>query len=140
MSHSSFVSDLPADQGSEAGDEGRAAPRRYGEATRAYAASAAHRSVRDQESDVFRRTNRVLRRARQQGGVAMVKALADDQRLWMATIDLLYDPDNALPADLRASLISVGHVVLRELRADQPDLEFLLAINENIAAGLSERG
>jgi flagellar biosynthesis regulator FlaF len=52
-------------------------------------------------------------------------------------IDLLRDPDNPLPVGLRASLISVGLAVQREMERDQPDVGFLLSVNDNIAAGLS---
>lgn len=110
------------------------------QATNAYAASAAHRSLRDQEADVFRRTNAVLRRAREKGGISRVRALADNQLLWTTVTNLLLDPDNALPAELRASIISVGLAVQREMATNDPDFDFLLEINENIAAGLTGAG
>jgi flagellar protein FlaF len=106
-------------------------------AARAYAAAAAHRSLREQEADVFRRANAALRAAREKGPIPRVRALADNRRLWITVLDLLRDPANALPAGLRASIISVGLAVQRELERDEPDLEFLIAINESIAAGLS---
>ncbi len=109
------------------------------QATNAYAASASHRSLREQEADVFRRTNNVLRRARDQGGIARVRAIADNRLLWSTLMDLLRDPDNALPPALRASIVSVGLTVQREMSAAEPDFEFLLAINQNIADGLSGR-
>ena len=43
-------------------------------------------------------------------------------------------------AELRASIVSVGIAVQREMDADTPDFDFLIAINENIAAGLSATG
>ena len=46
------------------------------------------------------------------------------------------DPLNALPQELRASIVSVGLAVQREMDRDAPDFDFLIAINENIAAGL----
>jgi flagellar biosynthesis regulator FlaF len=106
-------------------------------AARAYAATAAARSHRDQEADLFRRVGLVLRRSRAQGETARVKALADNQRLWTMVLDLLRDPGNALPAPLRGSLISVGLCLQREMQTAEPDLEFLAAVNENIAAGLA---
>ncbi len=51
--------------------------------------------------------------------------------------DLMRDPDNALPEALRASIISVGRSVQREMDGDTPDFDFLISINENIAAGLA---
>ena len=55
----------------------------------------------------------------------------------MTVTDLMRDPGNALPEPLRASIISVGLSVQREMDQDTPDFDFLIAINENIAAGLS---
>ena len=49
----------------------------------------------------------------------------------------LRDPANALPAALRASIVSVGHALQREMRASVPDFAFLIAVNEDITAGLS---
>jgi len=48
------------------------------------------------------------------------------------------DPLNPLPAELRASIVSVGLAVQREMDNDSPDFDFLIEINENIAAGLAE--
>jgi flagellar protein FlaF len=110
------------------------------QASSAYAASAAHRSLRDQEADVFRRTNAVLRRGREKGGIARVRALADNQLLWATVMNLLLDPDNALPPALRAAIVSVGLSVQREMARPAPDFEFLLTINKNMADGLSGAG
>ena len=52
-------------------------------------------------------------------------------------MDLMRDPENALAQSLRASVISVGHTVKREASREAPDLRFLIGINEQIAAGLS---
>jgi flagellar biosynthesis regulator FlaF len=106
-------------------------------AARAYAVAATRRSLREQEADVFRHASAVLRRARTGSAPAQARALADNDRLWTLVLDLVRDPDNALPGPLRAALASVGRVVQRELRADSPDIEFVVAINENIARGLA---
>jgi flagellar biosynthesis regulator FlaF len=108
-----------------------------GHALRAYAATAAARSPRQQEAELFWRANAFLRRAESMPGRARVRALADNRRLWTAVMDLLRDPANALPAPLRASIIAVGMAVQREMDKPNPDLRFLIAINENIAAGLA---
>jgi flagellar protein FlaF len=110
------------------------------QATNAYAASASHRSLREREADVFRRTNAVLRRAREKGGISRVRAIADNRLLWTTLTNLLLDPDNALPAELRASIVSVGIAVQREMASAEPNFDFLLKVNENIAAGLSGTG
>ena len=104
---------------------------------RAYAASAAHRSLREQEADVFRRANAALREGAGTGPLGRVRALADNSRLWTTVLDLLRDPENPLPQALRANIISVGLSVQREMQQDAPNFEFLISINENIAEGLS---
>ncbi len=106
-------------------------------AARAYENASAHRSPREQEADVFRYANGALRSGRNGGPMARVKAIADNRRLWMTVVDLLRDPANALPAELRASVVSVGLAVQREMDGDAPDFEFLIGVNENIAAGLA---
>ncbi len=109
------------------------------QAARAYRAASAHRHPREQEADVFRRVTGALRAA--QGGTSLeqTKALADNTRLWMMVGDLLRDPANALPAPLRASVISVGKALQREMQQPAPDFAFLIAVNEDITAGLSGR-
>lgn len=106
-------------------------------AVRAYAASSAHRSPRDQEADVFRRATAALRRGRDANPVLQVRAIADNTRLWTTVIDLMRDPQNALPEGLRASIVSVGLAVQREMQREVPDFDFLIEVNEDIAAGLS---
>ena len=108
------------------------------QAARAYEAAATHRSQREQEADVFRRATGALKAARDAGPIPRVRAIADNRRLWMTVTDLMRDPLNPLPQDLRASIVSVGLAVQREMDSDTPDFDFLIAINENIAAGLSE--
>ncbi|MFH5924614.1 flagellar biosynthesis regulator FlaF [Roseomonas xinghualingensis] len=106
----------------------------------AYRASRAALPPREQEADVFRRVTGALRGAQGEGaeaGLRAVRALADNRRLWIAVEGLLIDPTNALPVPLRASIISVGRAVLREMEKDEPDLAFLIEVNENMAAGLS---
>jgi flagellar protein FlaF len=107
------------------------------QATRAYTASAAHRSLREQEADVFRRANSALRGGAGSGPLGRVRALADNNRLWTTVLDLLRDPENPMPEALRANIISVGLTVQREMQETSPNFEFLISINENIAAGLS---
>ena len=106
-------------------------------ASRAYAAASANRTVRQQESDVFRLTIARLQAARRDGPLAEVRALADNRRLWMAVSDLMRDSENGLPAELRASIISVGLAVQREMDRDNPDYDFLISVNKNIADGLA---
>lgn len=106
------------------------------QAAYAYEAGAMHRSQRQQEADVFRRAIGALKAAHDGDPIRRVRALADNRRLWMAITDLMRDPGNALPVGLRASIMSVGLTVQREMDRDSPDFGFLIAMNENIAAGL----
>ena len=109
----------------------------------AYRAARAALPHRAQEADVFRRVTGALRAAQGTGGEAglrAIRALADNRRLWLAVEGVLVDPTNALPPPLRASIISVGRAVLREMEAEAPDLGFLIEVNENVAAGLAGTG
>ena len=103
----------------------------------AYQKSASHRTTKEQEADVFLRVNATLRGAIEADGITRAKALADNERLWITVMDVVRDPSNQLPVPLRASVISVGHAVRRETGQTQPDLNFLIGINEQIAAGLA---
>ncbi len=109
---------------------------RMSEATRAYQAGATHRSPRAQEAEVFQITNAGLRAAGASGAVAKTRAIADNRKLWVTVNDLMRDPANALPMELRAAVFSVGLAVQREMERTEPNFAFLIAINENIAAGL----
>jgi flagellar biosynthesis activator protein FlaF len=108
-------------------------------ATRAYAAAQGLRSVREQEAELFLRANAALRASRGSGSLPLVRALIDTSRLWSAVIDLVRDPENALPAPLRASIVSVGLAVQREVERPAPDIDFLLAVNADLAEGLAAR-
>ena len=108
-------------------------------AARAYRASADNRPAREQEAELFGRVTFALRAAQGAGPVQRVRAVADNRLLWTTVMDLLRDPSNQLPTPLRAGLVSIGHTVQREMDGDEPDLGFLVAINEQIAAGLAGR-
>jgi len=106
-------------------------------ASRAYAAASVNRTIRQQEADLFRSVIARMQAARQSGPVAQVRALADNRRLWMAIADLMRDDNNTLPPETRAGLVSIGLSVQREMDADEPSFDFLIAINKHIADGLS---
>jgi flagellar protein FlaF len=107
------------------------------QAIQAYKAAARYRSQRDQEADVFRRATAALKAAGGAGPIQRIRALADNRRLWTTVLDLMRNPENNLPESLRASIISVGLTVQREMDQEQPNFEFLISINENITAGLA---
>jgi flagellar protein FlaF len=106
-------------------------------AIQAYKTASRYRSQRDQEADVFRQAIGGLKSAAGASPIQQIRALADNRRLWMMVIDLMRDPANALPEALRASIVSVGLTVHREMDKEAPDFDFLISINENIAAGLA---
>jgi flagellar biosynthesis regulator FlaF len=107
------------------------------QAIQAYRATNRFRSQREQEADVFRTVTAALKTARSGSAIRQVRALADNRRLWTMVVDLMADPRNALPVPLRASILSVGMTVQREMDGDAPNFDFLISINENIAAGLA---
>ncbi len=106
-------------------------------ASRAYQARSADRDPREKEADVFRRATAALRASQSGDELSRVKALADTSLLWSTLVVVLRDPDNALPAPLRGSIISVGLAVQREVARPDPDIAFLIGINEQITAGLA---
>ena len=106
-------------------------------AIQAYKTAARYRSQRDQEADVFRQATTALKGSQGAGPIQQIRALADNRRLWMMVSDLLRDPGNSLPEPLKASILSVGLTVQREMDQEAPDFDFLISINENIAAGLA---
>ncbi len=105
-------------------------------AARAYQARSADRNLREQEADIFRRATAAMRIAQTGSEFDRVRAIADNRLLWSTVVISLKDPDNALPAELRGSIISIGLVVERELNAKEPDFPFLIGINEQLTAGL----
>jgi len=107
---------------------------------RAYGAARAARDPREQEADVFRRVNGGLRAALAQEGPARMRAVADNRRLWLAVESALADPSNQLPPATRAGLISLGRAVQREMDQGEPDLAFLIEVNDQVASGLAGRG
>ncbi len=109
------------------------------DAIQAYRAVSKYRSQRDQEADVFRHATAALKAARNGGPIQQIRALADNRRLWLMVGDLLHNPANSLPDPLKASILSVGLTVVKEIEEEIPDFDFLISINENITAGLAVR-
>ena len=106
-------------------------------AFRAYANARAQRSPREQEADIFRLVSGRLRNASTGTEMDRVRALADNARLWAATSGFLQDPANRLPPETRAGIVSVGHAVTRAMASSAPDFDFLISVNDTMAAGLS---
>ena len=106
-------------------------------ASRAYAVASVNRTTREQEADIFRLVIARLQSARLAGPIARVRALADNRRLWTTVADLVRDARNPLPPETRAGIMSIGLTVQREMDADEPNFDFLITINKNMADGLS---
>jgi flagellar biosynthesis regulator FlaF len=106
-------------------------------ASNAYRASIAHRTLKAQEAEVFRIASGGLRAARNASPTQQVRALADNRRLWTAVLDLVRDPGNGLPEGTKAGLASLAMAVEREMDRDDPDFEFLIEMNQQIADGLA---
>lgn len=67
-------------------------------------------------------------------------AIWENQRMWLNFVADLSDPENALPASLRASLISIGLWVERHSQLvlkGAAGLGAMLEVNQNIINGLA---
>jgi flagellar biosynthesis regulator FlaF len=110
------------------------------EVMRAYGATRAALDPREQEADIIRRVTGGLRAVQGCDGPALMRAVADNRRLWLAMEAALVHPANQLPAAMRAGLISLGRAEQREMERPEPDIAFLIEVNEQVAAGLAGRG
>ena len=106
---------------------------------RAYGVAGAARDPREQEADIFRRVTGGLRAALAVEGPVRARAVADNRRLWLAVESAVVHPSNQLPSPVRAQLISLGRAVRREMDGEAPDLDFLIEVNDQVAAGLAGR-
>jgi flagellar biosynthesis activator protein FlaF len=101
-----------------------------------------HQTMRARERAAMDRLIGMLRTAQEKGPESreLIDALFYVRRLWMIFIDDLNDPNNELPAQLRAGIVSIGIWMLREIdrvRAGQTtDLTPMIGINELIRDGL----
>ena len=105
-------------------------------AARAYQAAADNRSQREQEADVFRRATGALRAARGGRALDRARAVADNRQLWLTVIGLvrnraMHCRRQSAPPSFRCRSVQ------NEMDCASPDIEFLIAVNENVAAGLS---
>lgn len=98
------------------------------------------RTSQDVEYDLFTRITRALQKCDPDGhGPEAVKAVCDNNQLWMVLASDLVHPENGLPNELKGQLLSLaqfsikhGHKVL----AGQATTEALIDINRNIMKGL----
>ena len=105
--------------------------------TRGYGATQRTRTLREQEADVFRRVNYGLKAALTSDPIDRARAISDNRRLWFAIEAALVNPDNQLPEITRVGIMRLGRSVQREMENLEPDINFLIDINEQMIAGLS---
>jgi flagellar biosynthesis activator protein FlaF len=101
-----------------------------------------HQTMRTRECAAMDRVIGMLRAAREKGPQSreLVDALFYLRRLWVIFIDDLKDPNNELPDQLRAGIISIGIWMMREIDRVRggmsSDLTPMIEINELIRDGL----
>jgi flagellar protein FlaF len=98
--------------------------------------------ARDRERQALDHSIRLLTDARQVGAdsQAAIEAIHFVNRLWITFLDDLGSPENALPKELRANLISIGLWVLREAeeirQGRSENFEGLIEITQIIRDGI----
>jgi flagellar protein FlaF len=98
--------------------------------------------MRARERQAMDRVIAMLRAAQEKGPLSRerIEALFYLRRLWAIFLDDLKDPNNELPEQLRAGIISIGIWMMKEIdraRGRQTDdLTPLIEINEIIRDGL----
>ncbi|MBB5704038.1 flagellar protein FlaF [Ochrobactrum daejeonense] len=99
-------------------------------------------SARERERMLFDRSIEMLEAARENGSSSRegIEAGYFTTRLWTTIIDDLGSPDNALPKELRAAIISIGIFVLKEIDrirlGESNDYATLIEITQSIRDGL----
>src|ERR1700721_3333712 len=101
-----------------------------------------HQTRRARERAAMDRVIEMLRAPQEKGPQSreLVDALFYLRRLWMIFIDDLNDPNNELPAQLRAGIISIGVWMMKEIDrvrgGSTNDLTPVIEINVLIRHGL----
>lgn len=98
---------------------------------------------REREKTLFDRSVALLRKAQSPDATAddVYEAVKFTRTLWLILIDDLGQSDNGLPEALKASLISIGFFILKEIQQLQDeqvaDFDALIEISESIRDGLA---
>ncbi|MDN2567255.1 flagellar biosynthesis regulator FlaF [Aquibium sp. A9E412] len=98
--------------------------------------------AKDRERQLLSRSIDLLASAREKGPQSQesVEAIHFLNRVWTAFVDDLANPDNELPKELRANLISIGLWLLREaeeVRQGRSDnFEGLIEVSQIIRDGM----
>lgn len=99
-------------------------------------------SAKDRERSLFDQSIMMLEEARDEDGYAYksIAAVYFTSRLWMIVIDDLGSVENGLPQELRASLISIGIFILKELEAirqgSSTDYDSIIEVTKTIRDGI----
>lgn len=99
-------------------------------------------TIRDNERQAFERSIQLLElaQARGRGSLESVKALLFASQLWAVLMEDLAHPENALPDDLKASIISIGIWMLRraeDIRQGRTDdFRTMIDVSRSISQGL----
>ena len=106
-------------------------------------ASQTAQTIRDNERQAFERSIELLEKAqlRGRGSVESVRALLFATQLWGVLMEDLAHPENALPDDLKASIISIGMWMLRraeDIRQGRAeDFRSMIEVSRSISRGLA---
>lgn len=98
--------------------------------------------ARDRERQLLSRSIEMLAKAAEAGATstAAIEALNFTNRVWTTLLDDLGSPENALPKELRANLISIGLWVLREAedirQGRSESFEGLIEVSQIIRDGI----
>lgn len=105
-------------------------------------AAETNQSIRDNERLAFERSVELLQsaQAKGRGSIDSVKALLFASQLWGVLMEDLAHPDNALPDELKASILSIGIWMLRRAedirQGRSDDFASMIEVSRMIAAGL----
>ncbi|AQX20271.1 flagellar biosynthesis regulator FlaF [Bartonella sp. WD16.2] len=100
-------------------------------------------SARERERSLFDRCIKLLldAKAKGPGSHEVNEAVQFARKLWIILIEDLGQAENALPPELKASLISIGFFILKEIQkldeGKTADFDVLVEISESIRDGLS---
>jgi flagellar protein FlaF len=98
--------------------------------------------ARERERQVFERCLELLRAADEKGAGSRegIEALAYCRRIWATFLEDLASPENALPKQLRAEIISIGIWVVKEAEnirlGKSSDFKPLIEVTTALADGL----
>lgn len=98
--------------------------------------------ARNRERAALDHSIMLMERAHASHGTAVdtTKAVYFTSKLWAVLVEDLADPNNALPQDLKAQIISIGIWILKELErireGNVVDFEDLIIVSRSIRDGL----